>query len=289
MDTQTLINEFTTHLKRSNKTKSTIIAYQKDITQLSESNINKSLIDFNETDVRNALSYFHNVKNLSAKTVSRKLNSIRTFYKFLEGKRLIMSNPAINISHPKFRAKKQRFLSRMEFLALREVSRENPRLFAMIELMLQTGIRIGELSRIKIKDVHLDTSKPFIYLEKFDSSPERNVPLSSKIAHELKEYLKIDSVKNKADNPLFCTKSGKSIEIRNIRSSIDRAIIKAKIKNTCVNDLRNTFIVHQLNHGMSLTKVAEIVGHKNTVTTSRYLEILPKKYKPSGVEGIVEL
>ena len=105
----------------------------------------------------------------------------------------------------------------------------------------------------------------------------------------MEKYIRENNFKKKPESPLFSTKTGKSIQIRNIRSSIDRALIKAKIRNACVNDLRNTFIVHQLNNGMSLSHVAGIVGHKNTITTSRYLELLPKKFKPNGTEQIVEL
>jgi site-specific recombinase XerD len=89
--------------------------------------------------------------------------------------------------------------------------------------------------------------------------------------------------------PLFATKNGKPIEIRNVRSYIDKAIVKAKLRDTCVNDLRNTFIVYQLLNGMSISKLAEIVGHKSTMTTIRYLELLSKKYKPSGMDEVAEL
>lgn len=289
MNASELIKDFTLYLKRRGKSKSTLIAYENDIRQLAESNVNKDLTEFNEADIRSGLVFLQTSKTLSAKTISRKLNSIRTFYKYLAEKKIIHSSPAENISHPKFKAKKQRILSRMEFLALREISRENLRLFTMIELLLQTGIKIGEISRLKVKDVNLNGKFAEIFIETFASSPSRRVPLNSKIQYELEKYIRENNFKKKPESPLFSTKTGKSIQIRNIRSSIDRALIKAKIRNACVNDLRNTFIVHQLNNGMSLSHVAGVVGHKNTITTSRYLELLPKKFKPNGTEQIVEL
>ncbi len=287
MDTQKLIKDFISYLKRKGKTKSTLIAYENDILQLAESNLNKELMNYSETDIKHGLQFLQTSKSLSAKTISRKLNSTRTFYKYLLEKKLIKVNPAARISHPKFRAKKQRFLTKMEYLALREVSRENDRLFTMIDLLLQTGIRIGELSRLKIKDIKLNSSKSTIFVEKFGSCNERTVYLNDKITNELKSFLA--KQKHKDNAPLFSTKTGRSIEVRNIRGSIDRAIIKAKLKNACVNDLRNTFIFYQLSNGLSLSKLAEIVGHKNINTTTRYLELLPKKYKPNGNDSIVEL
>jgi len=124
-------------------------------------------------------------------------------------------------------------------------------------------------------------------IEQFASNDRREVPLNYKVRDHLNKYLSAD--KRKKDAPLFFTKTGKSIEVRNIRSSIDRAIIKAKIRNACVNDLRNTFIVYQLNSGANIDFIAEIVGHKNIATTTRYVELLTKKYKPLGINEVSEL
>ncbi len=289
METEKLISDFINYLRRRGKAKSTLIAYQNDVTQLSESNVNKSLVDFTEDDIKHGLNFLQTTYSLSPKTISRKLNSIRTFYKFLEEKKYVNKNPTLNISHPKFRIKKQRFLTKLEYLALKEESRENPKIYMLIEFLLQTGVRIGEVSRIKIKDVFLDEPKPYVYISEFGSNKERTVPLNSKIAVELREYLNTYPFAKKPNAPLFSTKSGKNIEIRNIRSAIDRVIIRAKIKNACINDLRNTFIVNQLSYGISISKLAEIVGHKNIGTTTRYLELLTKKYRATGDDKVTEL
>lgn len=287
MDSKKVINDFILYLKRKKKSKSTLIAYKKDLEQISESNVRKSLADFSEQDLKHALKYLSNTYAISPKTLSRKINSLRTFYRYLLEKKIIKSNPALNIQHPKYRIKKQRVLSKQEYLALRETSRDNSRLFLITELLLQTGIRIGELSRLKKSDVVIKGKKSYLNIDEFGSNPERKVPLNYKIRDYLEMYIAND--KRKKDAPLFYTKTGKAIEVRNIRSSIDRAIIKARIKNACVNDLRNTFIVHQLNNGASIDFVAEIVGHKNIATTTRYLELLTKKYRPLGVSEVVEL
>ncbi len=259
MDNKELIDLFTKYLKANGKTVSTIIAYKKDIEQLSESNISKKLDEFNSTDIKFFLEYLKTNKKLSLKTISRKLNSIRTFFKFLAIKGIILNNPAIDVAHPKFKNKRPRVLNKYEYLALREVCRENLRLYTMIEILLQTGIRISELSRIKRNDIKIN-SRSYLLISSYSSNPSRKVPLNNKIANIINKYINIT---NPTDT-LFVTKTGKPIEIRNIRSSIDRAIIKAEIKNACINDLRNTFIVYQLGSGLSIVKVAELVGHKNT-------------------------
>lgn len=290
MENEKLIGDFISNLKRRGKAKATIIAYQNDIVQLAQSNETKYLELFQESDIKHGLTYLQQTYSLSSKTVSRKLNSIRTFYRYLEDKKLIKFNPTKDILHPKFRIKKQRFLNKQEYLALREASRENFKTYLMVELLLQTGLRISELSRLKVKDIILlNKGVSYIFIEKFGSNAERKVPLNPKISTELKNYLLFAKNNKKPNPPLFSTKTGKSIEVRNIRSSIDRMIIKARIKNACVNDIRNTFIVFQLINGMSIPKLAEIVGHKNIATTTRYVELLTKKYKPKGIDKVVEL
>lgn len=286
MNNTELIDRFTDHLKSNNKTVSTIVAYRKDIEQLSESNVNKSLINLTSSDIIYFLDYLKNSKKISLKTLSRKLNSIRTFYKFLEVNKTIDVNPSTTVNHPKVKNKKQRVLTKYEWLALREVSRDNERLFCMIELLLQTGLRISELSKLKLRDVNLDTPKPYLTVRSYSSNIERQVPVNLKLANVVNKYILNNP---DLDDTLFKTKNGKPIEIRNIRSSIDRALVKAEIKGACVNDLRNTFIVYQLSQGMSLSKVAEIVGHRNVATTNKYLSLLDKKYKPSGMDEVNEL
>jgi len=281
-----LINNFTNYLKESSKSLSTIIAYKKDLEQFNEINKGKDFIEYTADDIKTAVNEIRNVNKLTLKTISRKINSIRSFFKFLHITDKLNHNPAIEVSHPKYRNKKPRFLSQMEYFALRDASRNNFRLSVMIELLLQTGIRISELSNLKKRDIFLDEKNSYLIVRSYSSTQERQVPLNQRIKSSLKDYIKLDKTKFQ---PLFSTKTGKSIEIRNIRTSIDKAIITAQIKNACVNDLRNTFIVQQLTNGMSLDNLAKIVGHRNINTTLKYAILLQKKYLPTGINQVVEL
>ena len=287
MDNKILIDNFSLYLRRKDKTKSTIMAYVKDISQLSEHYPEKSLIEITEEEIRVILKTWVYNGTFSTKTVSRKLNSIRTFYNFLIDKKTIFKSPAEEIHHPKFRNEKPRILSKNEYSQIREICSDNLKSITMLEILLQTGIRIGELSRLKIKDVVFNNNS-YLNIAEYSSIQQRKVPLNEKAIKSLKLYLSSIEKKN-PDSPLFATRSGKLIQIRNIRSSIDKIIKKAKVKDTCVNDIRNTFIVYQLNHGFSIEKLAEIVGHKTVVTTSRYINLTSKPYKDKGLEILQEL
>lgn len=287
MNDEKLIENFSLYLRRKNKTKSTITAYVKDIEQLSEAVPEKSLTEISEEDIRFNLKNWVYNGTFSTKTVSRKLNSIRTFYNFLIEKKEITISPAADIHHPKFRTEKPTVLTKPEYTTLRESCSENLKFLTVIELLLQTGMRIGELSRVKMKDIYLNKD-PHVFISEFSSIKERKVPLDDKAVKALKLYLSTVEKRN-PEQPLFSTRNGKNIQVRNIRASIDKIIKRAKISNICVNDIRNTFIVYQLNAGFNIDRLAEIVGHKTTITTTRYLSLLNKEYKDRKITKVQEL
>ncbi len=278
-----LINEFIKHINEKGKSLSTSIAYKKDLQQVSEK-LNKDFLSSTSTDIKDVLDTLRKENKLTLKTLSRKLNSVKSFYKFLNTKNITTLNPTLEIPHPKYRSKKQRYLTKMEVMALRDACSKSLRLKTMVELLLQTGIRISELALIEKDDLNLKNKT--LTIKPHNSNPERTVNLNNRIADELKFYLDVYPNEFK---PLFPTKTGRTIEIRNIRTSIDRAINLAQIKNACVNDLRNTFIVNQLNNGMSLDSLANIVGHKNVNTTFKYTILLDKKYITSSINVVCEV
>ena len=77
--------------------------------------------------------------------------------------------------------------------------------------------------------------------------------------------------------PLFVTKTGRPLLVRNIRTAIDRYFKLAGIENAKVNDLRHTFIAHHLAAGTPLTLIGKLVGHKRLSTTEKYLNLIKEK------------
>ncbi|MEP7103832.1 MAG: tyrosine-type recombinase/integrase [Candidatus Dojkabacteria bacterium] len=283
MNNEDLINKFIEYLKRKGRSESTLIAYKADIIQLSHSST-KNLINSGETEINSFLKRLKENTGLTPKTISRKLNSIKTFYKFLELKNLVNSNPTKELHHPKFINAKPKFLNKDQYQRLKDSAKASPKNFMMLELMLQTGMRISEVSNLKIKDVDLNRAHPRVEIRD-NKIVTRQIPLNDKIFFELKDY--ISSI-GKSDY-VFTTKNNKPIEVRNIRAALDRVFLKVKLQQYCVNDLRNTFIVTQLSNGMKMSALAKIVGHKSPTATERYVDILSRKYKDRGIESLCEL
>lgn len=272
MKIKTALENFIKDLKNKNRSISTILAYQKDVEQLIEAS-NDSEIDKINPEMIEKFKAGLQQKGYTAKSISRKINAIKSFFRFAKNNNWIKSDPATTVSHPKYEVKPPRILSRMEYRALRDACREDARMAAIVEMLLQTGMRIGELARLILDDINL--KKAVVQIKAYQSQADRQVPLNEPVKKVLKQYLE---ARPQAENQtLFLTKTGKSFLIRNIRSAINRYFRLAGIKNARVNDLRSTFVVQQLQSGVPLTTISKIVGHKRISTTEKYLAMVEEK------------
>lgn len=265
-------DKFVDFLKTKKRAGATVLAYGKDVEQLIEfaASVHKyEPSTINTQDIENFKVHLKNQK-YTAKSISRKVNSIKSFFRYLKANNFVGDNPATQVSHPKYDVAPPRILSKLEYRALRDASREDIRMSAIIEVLLQTGIRIGELAMLSVND--LDLTKKKMIIRVFESRPGRTIPLNDAAVKSLKDYLVI---RPKSDNQtLFLTKTGNPFLVRNIRTAIDRYFKIAGIDNAKVNDLRHTFIIHQLKSGTPLTYVSKLVGHKRLSTTEKYLKLL---------------
>ena len=284
--------DFIDDLTKKGRAESTVIAYSKDIEQLLNFFSEKGILKLENTTIEDLEAYKKHLQdnNYTPKSVSRKINSTRTFYKYLTATGKLSDNPSDKLAHPKFETKPPRVLSEMEYRALRDVSRSDTRLYSIIEILLQTGIRIGELASLTIDDVktqNINGKKLFyLYIAEYGSHDSRKVPLNKSAKKAVDDYLEIRP--DTDEETLFITKNGRPLLVRNIRTTIDKAFERAGIKNAKVNDLRNTFIAHHLANGVNLITVSKLVGHKRLSTTEKYIGLIGDT-KPEPEKSLKEL
>lgn len=271
--------QFKRYLTENKRSTSTIVAYGKDIEQLVSflEELSKNQIhDVTKEDLEAFLAKMTK-GGYTPKSISRKLNSTRTFYRFLKLNEYITDDPSLLVAHPTYQLAAPRILTPTEYRALRDACRNDSRMFAIIELLLQTGIRIGELAALKLTDIQKDKLR----IDAFEKHAERTVPLNYRAQEALNKYIEIRP--KTGSNHLFITKSGKAFLIRNIRTAVERYFRLAEIKNAKVNDLRHTFVAHHLKHGTSLVLISKVLGHKRLSTTERYLEYVKDRAKENGI------
>jgi integrase/recombinase XerD len=275
--------KFIENLKEIGRPNTTVIAYSKDIDQLINHLEARDLGNLLMVEFTHLNEFIENLKlnNYTLKSISRKINSIKTFFKYLENNGFLTTNPSKELKHPKVESKAPRILSRLEYGALRDVCRDDVRTLAMVEILLQTGLRISELSELKMCEIEVESATPRIILPKKNSVPAREIPLNKAVVSSLKKYME---ERPKVDSEfVFITKSGNPILIRNIRSTIDRYFDLAGIKDAKVNDLRHTFVAFHLQNGTNIQSLSKISGHKRLSTTEKYLEFIenPKPQESS--------
>jgi len=276
------LNLFTTALSKKGKSTNTIVAYKGDINQLnnylSREHQIKDINTVKSADI-DAFKDDLTKNNYTAKSVSRKLNSIKNFFNFLVSEGSITSNPSIDIKHPKYENDLPKILKPIEFRSLRDACRNDVRATAIVELMLQAGLRIKEIENLELENIENND----LHIASYESHPKRVIPLNNSAKIAIKRYLNEARHESKSKH-VFVTKSGRPLLARNIRSLLNRYFDKADIKGIKVNDLRNTFIVFQLKSGVPIDIVSQVSGHKRISTTEKYLELIDSKEEGRGIK-----
>jgi len=264
-----LLPKFIQNLENKGRSPSTRLAYRADLEQMINYLQGKNIV-LAEAVKQADLESFRDAllaDKYTPKSVSRKLNAVKTFFRWLLDEKYISNDPSMNVAHPKIETTLPKFLSPLEYRALRDVVRNDLRIAAIVELILQTGMRISEVASLKIENIKGNQ----LVIEAYATQPERTIPLNKPAREVLDNYL---SARHKSDSPyVFISKNSKPLAVRNIRAAIDRYMQKAEIPNFSVNDLRTTFIVENLKAGVDIVLLSHVAGHRRLSTTERYLEL----------------
>lgn len=279
-----LLPRFIDSLSSKGRSPATILAYRSDLDQLVDFLLKREKVlpeHVRATDLDSFRDSLLAAK-YTPKSVSRKLNAVKTFFRWMLEQNSLTSDPSASVAHPKIENSLPKFLTQLEYRALRDVTRSDPRIGAIVELILQTGLRISEVATLKTANIKDSEIK----IESYATQPERTIPINRPSKDALNTYL---GVRPKSDSPyVFISKNGKPLAVRNIRASIARFMQKAELPNYSVNDLRTTFIVENIKNGVDLVLLSQVSGHKRLSTTERYLE-LAALTEPGKKQSLIEL
>ncbi len=257
----------------------TILSYQRDLEEFIVF-LNKECINsFKDADYKVLRNYLNDMfnKSYSSKTISRHLSSLRTFYKYLSRENIIDFNPMILISNPKEEKRLPVYLNYKELEDILDIPDVKTiiglRDATILELLYSTGIRVGELVNIKLKDIDF-AGKRIKILGK--GNKERYVLFGDKCLNLLNRYL-VDSrtkLLKKSCDYLFLNQRGTSISVRTTEKMVSDVVKKSSVKfNVSPHTLRHTFATHMLDNGADLNSVGELLGHSNLNTTAIYTHV----------------
>lgn len=280
------ISLFLDYLKyEKNFSNYTVINYEEDLKRFNDFLVIKKANDINKINyalVREYLVYLHNHK-YSKKTVCRNISALRSFFKYMLKKGIISNNPMILISNPKLDKTLPKFLYNDELEQILNIPDKSDvigiRDALILEMFYSTGIRVSELSHLKLDDIDFANRKIKVFGK---GSKERIVLYGAKCDNLLKQY--INRSRNKLikdDIPfLFINKKGKRLDENSIRLVIKDVLKKSGLNvKLTPHVLRHTFATDLLNNGADLRTVQELLGHENLKTTEIYTHITNDRLK----------
>ena len=287
MSWKSLIKGYENYLKiEKSLSSNTVDAYIRDINKMdgffNNKDSKKKINSINHEDFQNYLAHLNELK-INARSQSRVISSMRSFFKYLMIEKIIDNNPSELLENPKTGKKLPEFLTIDEIdLMVSQIDRsksDGERNIAIIEVLYGCGLRVTELIELKISEIYW--KEGFIRIIG-KGNKERLVPLGKIASKHLKIYLNEIRVHQKIDNQfvdhVFINKNGKKLSRVMIFKIIKKLTEKAGIKkNVSPHTLRHSFATHLVEGGADLRAVQEMLGHQSITTTEIYTH-LDKNY-----------
>ena len=277
------IARFLRYLKvERNSSELTIKSYREDLTILNdwfaETNGRSPVLkSITPRDLRSYVAALHDA-GYAPTSISRRLASLRSFFKFAQREGLVDSNPAKPLRNPRRQRKLPHFLTGDEIGKLLGAPPKNTssgiRDAAILETLYSAGLRVSELVGINLNDLDLEDG---LVRVRGKGKKERLAPLGSYAVKAIERWLKKrePTKQNQArDGAVFLNKFGNRLTTRSVGRMLEKYLKQTGLDlRTSPHTLRDSFATHLLNGGADIRSVQELLGHKSLVTTQIYTHV----------------
>ena len=276
------ISEYLTYLEvERGLSQNTVLAYENDI--LGFFDYFKNIEDPNEIKRIHFSEYtVHLAENgLLSSSVTRKIASIKGFFRFLSANKEIKSNPSLSVTSPKIPKKLPKVISYEEIEKLLK-NRLTTKEKAVFELLYATGLRVSELVNLTVKNVDFKSN---LIKTTGKGSKDRIVPMGKKAKEALNNYMKERELILKAkmgsgaeSDYIFLNDKSEQISRQWVYNFIKKQGETIN-KTISPHTIRHSFATHLLENGADLRAVQELLGHRSVVTTQLYTHISKKRLR----------
>ncbi|WP_320170581.1 tyrosine recombinase XerC [Maridesulfovibrio sp.] len=276
------VNVFMTYMDAEKRSSAaTLRSYEKDLAQFEEflQERRKTLgrpEDIKPDLIRAWLSRLHG-QRLAKSTLSRKLSSLRSFFKYMTRHRFIPADPMVGIRNPKQEIRQPRALNVDQAVSIMDSQvgdgPEEKRDLALVELLYGSGLRVSEAIALNMFDA--DTSSGVVRVFG-KGSKERLSPLSDTARKAIDSYLAVRSELGPSlgEQALFLGNRGGRINRRQVNRILARMAEQAGVfGGVHPHMLRHSFASHMLQSGADMRAVQELLGHEHLSTTQRYTHL----------------
>ena len=272
--------DFITYLTNErNASKSTVSSYCRDLERMFQFLDGKGIKKTDDVTPISLNSYilYLEKEGFSISTVSRNVASMKAYFHYAFGRRLIEKDPTRTIKAPHIEKRVPGVLTQEQVTRLLEQPSRNTakgiRDKAMLELLYATGIRVSELIGLKLSDVNLKLS--FLFCT--EQNRQRTVLFGNKAKAALEAYLQHGRqalVAEETQQALFVNCAGKPMSRQGFWKLIKFYGKKAGIESEITpHTLRHSFAAHLISNGADLKSVQEMLGHSDISTTQIYSQM----------------
>jgi len=294
MNHDDLLNEFKKILEKQDMSDASITSYLQGIKVFNTWALDfyqqdVELLEVTSNDLRAYREYVSKVLRRKPATINHHIQVLKRFYAWAAQTRLIHEDPALALHFVKrVTSTKPHSLNKEEIHALLRAAGLSThglaiRNYAIVQLMLQAGLRVGEVKNLLIRDVVIKERSGYVTVVDGKGRKHRDVPLNSIARRALTSYLDTRNTIG-PDDFLFITKRGMSGTIRALQLLISGLAARAKITriNVTAHTLRHTFATQflQANPGC-LVELAMLMGHESIDTTAIYTKASKEKLAES--------
>lgn len=231
--------------------------------------------NIDERDLKDYLTYISIFKNSNAITRSRKIATIKSFFKYLLREKKITTNPTLLLEFPKLPKRLPKYLTLNESIDLLSVidGDNKDRDYAIITIFLNCGLRLSELVGINLNSIN--ASKLSVTGK---GNKEREIHLNNSCLNAISRYIPIRNMHtNIVDkNALFISKQGKRMSPRTVEIMVKNYVTKAGLNPNKItpHKLRHTAATLMHKHGnVDIRALQQILGHESIATTEIYTHI----------------
>ncbi len=281
---QTAIARFLRYLRvERNAAELTIKSYREDLLSLADylqeaAQGSIQVSDLTPLDLRGYVAALHEA-GYARSSISRRLASLRSFFRFAQREGLIATNPAKPLRNPRRERKLPHFLTSAEIgklLAAPPVQGTwGRRDRAILETMYSAGLRVSEV--VGMNDGDLDWAGGLIRI-RGKGRRERLAPLGSYAVRALRNWLArrplAENQPRGPSAPVFVNKFGTRLTTRSVARMLEKYLAETGLdRRTSPHTLRHSFATHLLDAGADIRSVQELLGHKSLVTTQVYTHL----------------
>lgn len=256
------IEKFVNFLNGEKKSQNTTREYRSIVKQFLEF-IKKDPLDIDQDDIEKFREYMAVEKKYSKQTIYISMKALQSFFKFLKKEEFY------RLQAPKRSKKLPVYLNEKEMSEILKAARNNMRDYTLILTLAYTGLRVGELSSLRIEDV--DFFENFIHVRSGKGDKDRLVAVAGDVIGTIKEYLQSEK---RNDGYLFISQKGTRITTTHIERLVRYYARKAGIKKRVTpHTIRHTFATTLLRNGADIRFIQQILGHSSIATTQIYTHV----------------